>query len=303
MLPADARSPALRFGRPTKHNIPGRRDHYSNFDRKLNVALARSPPAEELAQLSDAASVAERAEIIVEYRDVGLRYGNFQALSDITERVSRGEVIVICGPSGSGKSSLLRCTNGLERFDHGDIIVDGMSVKVAPISHCYGRGSGWCFSSSTSTPHMTCLKNLTLAPIKVLGWRRDEAVAKAEAVLKRFGILDQANKYPAELSGGQQQRVAICRSLILDPKLMMFDEPTSALDPEMIGEVLEVIRGLSVDGMTMLIVTHEMRFAREIAHRIIFMEAGKIVESGSGSAFFERPKSPRTARFLEKILG
>jgi ABC-type polar amino acid transport system ATPase subunit len=150
---------------------------------------------------------------------------------------------------------------------------------------------------------MTCVKNLTLAPIKVLGWAREQAYSKAEALLRRFGIADQADKYPAELSGGQQQRVAICRSLVLEPKLMMFDEPTSALDPEMMSEVLEVIRGLSLDGMTMLIVTHEMRFAREIANRILFMEHGKIVESGPGSTFFGNPKSPRTRRFLEKILG
>ena len=267
------------------------------------MALVGSPRQNDIGRLPEAATIAPAAEIIVEYRDVGLRYGDFQALSDISERIPRGEVIVICGPSGSGKSSLLRCTNGLEPFEQGDIFVDGTSVRGCTNLPLLRSRIGMVFQQFDLYPHMTCLKNLTLAPIKVLGWRRDEAIAKAETVMRRFGILDQASKYPAELSGGQQQRVAICRSLILDPKLMMFDEPTSALDPEMIGEVLEVIRGLSLEGMTMLIVTHEMRFAREIANRIIFMEAGKIIESGSGSAFFEKPKNPRTARFLQRILG
>lgn len=242
-------------------------------------------------------------QVILEYQNLGLHYGAFRALSDINERVHRGEVIVVCGPSGSGKSSLLRCTNGLEVFNEGDVIVDNVSVKACRNLPLLRSQIGMVFQQFDLYPHMTCARNLTLAPIKVLGWAREHAYAKAEALLRRFGIADQADKYPAELSGGQQQRVAICRSLILEPKLIMFDEPTSALDPEMMSEVLDVIRGLSADGMTMLIVTHEMRFAREIANRIIFMEHGTIVESGPGSTFFVNPRSPRTRKFLEKILG
>jgi ABC-type polar amino acid transport system ATPase subunit len=260
-----------------------------------DLAIARRRPA--------APATAASKRPILEYHNVSLRYGGFQALDTINESINRGDVIVICGPSGSGKSSLLRCTNGLQPFDDGDIIVDGTSVKTCGNLPLLRSQIGMVFQQFDLYPHMTCVKNLTLAPVKVLGWTRQQANARAEALMRRFDILDQAHKYPAELSGGQQQRVAICRSLILEPKLMMFDEPTSALDPEMIGEVLDVIRGLSVDGMTLLIVTHEMRFAREIAHRIIFMEGGRIIESGSGSAFFENPTNPRTARFLSRILG
>jgi ABC-type polar amino acid transport system ATPase subunit len=242
-------------------------------------------------------------EVVVEYQQVGLRYGSFQALEGVEERVYKGDVVVICGPSGSGKSSLLRCTNGLEGFQEGDIIVDGTSVKrCADLPRLRSR-IGMVFQQFDLYPHLTCLRNVTLAPVKVLGWTRAKAEAKAEALLDRFGILGQALKYPAELSGGQQQRVAICRALALEPTVMMFDEPTSALDPEMIGEVLDVIRDLARDHMTMLIVTHEMRFAREIANRILFMESGRIVDRGSGRDFFDKPANPRTAQFLAKILG
>lgn len=243
------------------------------------------------------------AEPLLEYRHVGLRYGDFRVLDDITERIYEGECVVICGPSGSGKSSLLRCTNGLDRFQEGDIIVDGTSVRgCANLPRLRAR-VGLVFQQFELYPHLTCLSNLTLAPMKVLGWSRAVAEARAEVLLDRFGVRDQARKYPAELSGGQQQRVAICRSLILEPKLMMFDEPTSALDPEMVGEVLQVIRDLARDGMTMLIVTHEMGFARDVADRVLFMADGRILDRGSGRTFFDRPAHPRAAQFLARVRG
>jgi ABC-type polar amino acid transport system ATPase subunit len=243
------------------------------------------------------------AEPLLEYRHVGLRYGNFCVLDDITERIYERECVVICGPSGSGKSSLLRCTNGLERFQEGDIIVEGTSVRGCANLPRLRTRIGLVFQQFELYPHLTCLKNLTLAPMKVLGWSRAAAEARAEALLDRFGIRDQARKYPAELSGGQQQRVAICRSLILEPTLMMFDEPTSALDPEMVGEVLQVIRDLARDGMTMLIVTHEMGFARDIADRVLFMAEGRILDRGSGRTFFDQPNHPRAAQLLSRVRG
>lgn len=241
------------------------------------------------------------AKPLLEYRQVGLRYGEFRVLDGITERIDERERVVICGPSGSGKSSLLRCTNGLERFQEGDIVVDGTSVRDCQNLPRLRSRIGMVFQQFDLYPHLTCLRNLTLAPMKVLGWSRAMAEAKAEALLDRFGVHDQARKHPAELSGGQQQRVAICRALILEPKIMMFDEPTSALDPEMVGEVLQVIRDLARDGMTMLIVTHEMGFARDIADRVLFMAEGRILDRGSGHSFFDRPNHPRTAQFLARV--
>jgi ABC-type polar amino acid transport system ATPase subunit len=240
---------------------------------------------------------------MVEYRGVGLSYGSYRALDGVTEIIERGDRVVICGPSGSGKSTLLRCTNGLEAFQEGDVFVDGVSVRGCPDLPHLRAHIGLVFQQFDLYPHLTCLRNLTLAPMRVLGWRRDEAEAKAWALLERFGVTDQARKYPAELSGGQQQRVAICRSLILEPKVMMFDEPTSALDPEMIGEVLQILKDLARDGMTMIIVTHEMRFAREVATKVLFMEQGRILDRGQGAAFFENPTNPRTRQFLARILA
>jgi len=243
-----------------------------------------------------------QGEIIIEIKNLGLRYGNFQALSNINEVVRRKECIVICGPSGSGKSSLLCCINGLAKFQEGDVIVDGVSVRDCPNLSKLRSTVGIVFQQFGLYPHMTVMKNITLAPIKALGKSKEQAKEKAKEVLERFGIFDQSQKYPAELSGGQQQRVAICRALVLEPEVLMFDEPTSALDPEMIGEVLDVMLGLVEDGMTMMIVTHEMGFARRVANQIIFMEDGKIIERGTDESFFEKPSNPRTKAFLDKIL-
>jgi ABC-type polar amino acid transport system ATPase subunit len=239
---------------------------------------------------------------IIEFRNLGLRYGAYQALSGITGRVYPRDCVVICGPSGSGKSSLLRCVNGLERFQEGDVIVRGASVRDCQDLPRLRYHVGLVFQRFELYPHMTCLGNVTLAQRKVLRLPRAEAERRATDVLGRFGVADQAHKYPAQLSGGQQQRVAICRSLVLEPDVMMFDEPTSALDPEMIDDVLQVLLQLVRDGMTMLIVTHEMQFAREVASRIIFMEKGRIVEHGSTEAFFGATQNPRTQAFLDRIL-
>ena len=243
-----------------------------------------------------------QGHIIIEIKNLGLRYGGFQALSNVNEVVRRKDCVVICGPSGSGKSSLLRCINGLQTFQEGDVIVDGISVRGCTNLSALRRKVGLVFQQFALYPHMTVLKNITLALVKALGQPKMQAQKRAKEVLARFGILDQANKYPAELSGGQQQRVAICRALVLEPEVLMFDEPTSALDPEMIGEVLEVMLGLVKDGMTMIIVTHEMGFARRVANQIIFMEEGKIIERGTDESFFENPSNPRTRAFLDRIL-
>lgn len=240
---------------------------------------------------------------ILEYRHVGLRYGEFVALEDVNETVHQGDCVVVCGTSGSGKSSLLRCTNGLERFQHGDIIFQGTSVRECRDLPRLRSQIGMVFQQFDLYPHMSCLRNLTLAPTKALGWPARSTESKACALLERFGVLDQAHKYPAELSGGQQQRVAICRSLILEPKLMMFDEPTSALDPEITGDVLRIMKDLASDGMTLLVVTHEMRFAEDVADRVLFMEGGRIIDYGSGKEFFRNPSHPRTKRFLARIAG
>lgn len=240
---------------------------------------------------------------MIEIRNLSKWYGKFQVLSDINEVIKKGQTVVVCGPSGSGKSTLLRCINGLEPFQKGEILVDGISVGD-PKTNLYKlrQKIGMVFQRFELYPHMTVLKNITLAPMKVKKLSRKEAERKAMELLERVGIPEKANEYPANLSGGQQQRVAIARALAMEPQYMMFDEPTSALDPEMIQEVLEVMIDLAREGMTMIVVTHEMGFAREVADEIIFMDGGRIVERGTREEFFSNPRHPRTREFLSQIL-
>jgi general L-amino acid transport system ATP-binding protein len=241
---------------------------------------------------------------IIRLDHVSKWYAKFQALKDVSLEVARQERIVICGPSGSGKSTLIRCINKLEDHQQGTIEVDGVTLdeNVKNIEHVR-REVGMVFQQFNLFPHLTILQNLILAPIWVRKMPRKDAEAAAMAYLERVKIAEQADKFPAQLSGGQQQRVAIARSLCMNPKIMLFDEPTSALDPEMIKEVLEVMVGLARDGMTMLVVTHEMGFAREIADRVVFMDKGEIVEQAPPKDFFANPKSERTKLFLSQILG
>ena len=240
---------------------------------------------------------------MIEIRDMSKWYGDFQVLSRINEVIHRGQTVVVCGPSGSGKSTLLRCINGLEPFQEGEVLVDGVSVSD-PSTNLYKlrQKIGMVFQRFELYPHMTALQNITLAPLKVKKKTREEAERKAMELLTRVGIPEKADSFPANLSGGQQQRVAIARALAMEPEVMMFDEPTSALDPEMIKEVLDVMINLAKGGMTMVVVSHEMGFAREVADEIIFMDEGKIIERGTGEEFFKNPKSERTKDFLSKIL-
>jgi general L-amino acid transport system ATP-binding protein len=231
-------------------------------------------------------------------------YGEFRVLADIDLAVARGERIVICGPSGSGKSTLLRCINALEDFQRGTILVDGVTLtrdlkRIDEIR----REVGMVFQQFNLFPHLTVLENCTLAPIHVRRMPRKQAIEAAMLYLDRVRIPEQANKYPAQLSGGQQQRVAIARALCMSPKIMMFDEPTSALDPEMVKEVLDTMVELAIDGMTMIVVTHEMGFARQVASRMVFMDEGQIVEIAAPEAFFTNPQHERTKLFLGQILG
>jgi general L-amino acid transport system ATP-binding protein len=230
-------------------------------------------------------------------------YGQFHVLRDINLDVKKGERIVICGPSGSGKSTMIRCINRLEEHQQGDIIVDGipLTANVKNIDDVR-REVGMVFQHFNLFPHLTVLENLTLAPMWVRKQPKAQAEASAMKFLTRVKIPEQALKYPGQLSGGQQQRVAIARALCMNPKVMLFDEPTSALDPEMIKEVLDVMVDLAEGGMTMLCVTHEMAFARQVANRVIFMDQGQIVEQNEPEAFFNNPQSPRTKKFLEQIL-
>jgi polar amino acid transport system ATP-binding protein len=242
--------------------------------------------------------------LVVEFRKVNKRFAALHVLRDIDLKIAAGEVVVLCGPSGSGKSTLIRCINRLEFVQSGEIIVDGQSLSDPQIDLSQLRSNvGMVFQSFNLYPHMTVLRNITLAPIKVKGFSAMDAEQVAMKLLHRVGIPDKAHVYPANLSGGQQQRVAIARALAMAPKIMLFDEPTSALDPEMINEVLEVMTDLARDGMTMIVVTHEMGFARRVAHRVVFMDEGRIVEENKPEAFFAAPQSPRTQQFLSKILS
>lgn len=239
---------------------------------------------------------------IVEIRGLEKWFGTLHVLKGIDLEVAPGEKLVVIGPSGSGKSTLIRCINRLEDFQKGEVVVDGLNVKDERNLPKVRREVGMVFQQFNLFPHMTVLENVTLAPIRVRGLKKEEAERRALELLERVGIRDQAYKYPAQLSGGQQQRVAIARALAMEPKLMLFDEPTSALDPEMVGEVLDVMRDLARGGMTMIVVTHEMGFAREVADRVIFMDQGQIVEEAPPEVIFKSPKEGRTRAFLQRVL-
>jgi glutamate/aspartate transport system ATP-binding protein len=240
---------------------------------------------------------------MIEFRKVSKWYGSFQVLTNCSTKVDKGEVVVVCGPSGSGKSTLIKCVNGLEPFQEGEIVVNGESVGSKETNLPRLRSKiGMVFQHFELFPHMSVTDNLNLAQIKVLGRSREEATAKSMALLERVDMKEHAPKYPGQLSGGQQQRVAIARGLAMDPIAMLFDEPTSALDPEMINEVLDVMTELAKEGMTMMVVTHEMGFASRVAHRVIFMDRGEIVEDATKSDFFGKPRSERAQQFLSKIL-
>jgi glutamate/aspartate transport system ATP-binding protein len=242
---------------------------------------------------------------MIDIKNVSKWYGAFQVLTDNTTSIQKGEVVVVCGPSGSGKSTLIKTVNALEPFQKGDIVVDGISLSDPKTDLPKLRSRvGMVFQHFELFPHLTVTENLTLAQIKVLGRSQDDAKKRGMKMLDRVGLMVHKDKYPGQLSGGQQQRVAIARALSMDPIVMLFDEPTSALDPEMVGEVLDVMVALAQEGMTMMCVTHEMGFARKVSHRVIFMDAGKIVEDCSREDFFGNPdaRSPRAKDFLSKIL-
>jgi len=240
---------------------------------------------------------------MISIKNVSKWYGTFQVLTDNTTEVAKGEVVVVCGPSGSGKSTLIKCVNGLEPFQKGEITVESISVGDPKTDLPKLRARvGMVFQHFELFPHMTVSQNLTLAQVKVLGRGMKEAVERGLKLLDRVGLLAHKDKFPGQLSGGQQQRVAIARALSMDPICMLFDEPTSALDPEMINEVLDVMVLLAKEGMTMMVVTHEMGFARKVAHRVIFMDQGRIVEDATKDDFFGKPRSERAQLFLSKIL-
>ena len=242
---------------------------------------------------------------MIEIKNISKWYGSFQVLTDCTTTINKGDVVVVCGPSGSGKSTLIKTVNALEPIQQGDIVVDGTSIsdKKTNLPKLRSR-VGMVFQHFELFPHLYITDNLTLAQIKVLGRSKDEAIKRGMKMLDRVGLSAHKDKFPGQLSGGQQQRVAIARALSMDPIVMLFDEPTSALDPEMVGEVLDVMVGLAQEGMTMMCVTHEMGFAKRVSNKVIFMDAGRIVEDCSSADFFGKPeeRSPRAKEFLSKIL-
>ena len=242
---------------------------------------------------------------MIQIKNISKWYGTFQVLTDCSTHIEKGEVVVVCGPSGSGKSTLIKTVNALEPIQQGDIVVDGISIsdKKTDLPKLRAR-VGMVFQHFELFPHLTVTQNLTLAQIKVLNRSQDEALARGLKMLDRVGLMEHKDKFPGQLSGGQQQRVAIARALSMDPIVMLFDEPTSALDPEMVGEVLDVMVLLAKEGMTMMVVTHEMGFAKRVSHRVIFMDHGKIVEDCKKDEFFGNPdaRTPRAKEFLSKIL-
>ncbi|MDR3514272.1 MAG: amino acid ABC transporter ATP-binding protein [Azospirillaceae bacterium] len=250
------------------------------------------------------------AKKIIEVQGLEKFYGSIQVLHGVDLTIMAGEVVVVIGASGSGKSTLIRCINGLEMFNGGDILIDGYILTPARTNNRQNREElkkirrevGMVFQQFNLFPHKTVLENVTLAPVQVRKLAKDKATAGALRLLERVGLSDQVHKYPGQLSGGQQQRVAIARSLAMEPRVMLFDEPTSALDPEMVGEVLEVMRGLANEGMTMIVVTHEMGFAREVADRVVYIDHGRILEQGPPDAIFDNPQQERTKTFLSRVL-
>ncbi len=241
---------------------------------------------------------------MIEFRGVNKWFGTLHVLNNIDLKVKQGEVLVVCGPSGSGKSTLIRCINGLETIQSGEIIVDGISLSDPKTDLTKLRAEiGMVFQQFNLYPHKTALENIILAPMKVRKQPREKAEKAGKDLMAKVGIPEKIYAFPAQLSGGQQQRVAIARALAMQPKIMLFDEPTSALDPEMINEVLEVMANLAREGMTMIVVTHEMGFAKKVAHRIVFMDGGRIIEEGTPELFFIQPKSERARTFLKKILA
>lgn len=242
---------------------------------------------------------------MISFKQVEKYYGDFHALKNINLDIQEGEVVVAIGPSGSGKSTMLRCINALEEITTGELVVNGVNIHDSKTNlNDVRKNLGMVFQHFNLYPNMTVLENVTLAPLKVLKESPEVAVAKAESLLERVGMLDKKDSYPNQLSGGQQQRIAIARSLAMSPDVMLFDEPTSALDPEMVGEVLDVMKALaSDDGMTMIVVTHEMGFAREVADRVIFMADGEILEDSESEAFFDNPQEERAKQFLSKIIN